>query len=285
MKYSHALATLILGCCAAAGSARAAGFSWQDHLAPFSFLFGNHIDTHLETKLNRDGTLNGFFYVHRLDENSDGVPDVTADGLPVFGHCTKPEDYATCQAGWNVKGYPCIKEVNGCTAMFLYHKDDHPVWLIGPRLRMGMDGQTYLAGTRAQVPQPGRPTHWHWLTEGSTHEGTLLPSSIADIEDQFGISIAVDPRCNVAMAEQLTSGVICPGYFLELDVRPVSAEPPTAPGPAWAFKHGGEAIPVLPGPDLRTHINYVTSYVSADVPSDSLPPPGDGGAMGGDGGM
>ena len=127
------------------------------------------------------------------------------------------------------------------------------------------------------MPQPGRPTHWHWLTEGSTHEGGFLPSSIAAIEDQFGISIAVDSRCNVAMAEQLTSGVICPGYFLELDVRPVSAEPPTAPGAAWAFKHGGEAIPVLPGPDLRTHINYVTSYVSADVPSDSLPPPGDGG--------
>jgi len=211
------------------------------------------------------------------------VPDVTADGLPIFGHCTKPEDYATCQAGWNVKAYPCIEEINGCTAMFLYHKDDHPVWLIGPRLKTGMDGQTYLAGTRAEVPQPGRPTHFHWLTEGSTHEGAVLPSSIADIEDQYKISIAVDPRCNVAMAEQLTTGVICPGYFLELDVRPVSAEPPTSPGPTWAFKHGGEAIPVLPGPDVRTHINYVTSYVPIDVPTDSLPPAGDGGGTGGGG--
>jgi hypothetical protein len=169
----------------------------------------------------------------------EGVPDTVADNIPLYGHCTMPADYPTCQAGWNLKAYPCIYEVNGCTAMVLYHKHDHPVWLIGPNIRT-VEGDIILDGDRNQVPQPGRPTHFHWLTEGSTHEGTFLPSKIADVGNLFGVTIYVDSRCNVSTAEELTPGVICPGFFLELDARAVSSEPLTSAGPEWAFRHGGK---------------------------------------------
>ena len=32
-----------------------AGRSWKDHKPPYDFLFGNHIDTHQETRLEKDG--------------------------------------------------------------------------------------------------------------------------------------------------------------------------------------------------------------------------------------
>jgi hypothetical protein len=255
------------------GSAGAAGYNWNFHSRPYTWLFGNHIDTHQQQRLNSNGTLSGFFFVYRLDLDSDGVPDTVGDNIPLYGHCTMPEDYPTCQAGWTLRAYPCIYEVNGCTAMFLYHKHDHPVWLIGPNMRTA-DGDTFLDGDRNQIPQPGRPTHFHWLTESSTtHGGTTLPSSIADVENLFGVDIYVDPDCNVSTAEELTPGVICPGYFLELTVRTVISEPPTSAGAEWAFRHGGKDLLLLPGPDMRTHINYVTSFVPEPVPTDSLPYP------------
>jgi len=272
MKKTPLLAFLVLLSLAITGSAAAAGYNWHDHKNPFTWLFGNHIDTHQQLKLNHDGTLSGFFYVHRLDLDGDEVPDTIGENIPLYGHCTMPADYPTCQAGWNLVAYPCIYEVNGCTAMFLYHKHDHPIWLIGPNIRT-VDGNTFLDGDRNQVPQPGRPTHFHWLTQGSTHEGTLLPSTIADVENLFGVNIYVDPRCNVSTAEELTPGVICPGYFLELDARAVSSEPPTSAGPEWAFRHGGKDLLLVPGPDMRTHINYVTSPDPDTTVVPSLPYP------------
>lgn len=272
MIKSNPIAYILVSLLLLGGNAWAGGYSWKNHQTPFTFLFGNHIDTHQELTLNKDGTLSGFFYVYRLDLNNDDVADTVGDNIPLFGHCTKPEDYPTCQAGWNLTAYPCIYEINGCTAMFLYHKHDHPVWLIGPNIRT-VEADTFLDGDRNQIPQPGRPTHYHWLTRGSPHEGTVLPSTIADVENLFGVDIYVDPRCNVSTASQLTPGVICPGYFLELDARSVSAEPPTSAGPEWAFRHGGKDLLILPGPDMKTHINYVTSFVPQAVPTDALPYP------------
>jgi len=52
----------------------------------------------------------------------------------------------------------------------------------------------------------------------------------------------------VSVAKALTPGVICPGYFLEIQATET-----------FAFKHGGELIPVRPGTDNRTHLNLVTS--------------------------
>ena len=107
-----------------AGVAHAQGRGWTDHKNPYEFLLGNHIDTHQETRLEKDGSLQGFFYVFWTGEETPG-------GLPVAAHCTKAEHYeAGCFAAWHIRAEPCIEEVNGCHAMFLYHYHDHPVWLV-----------------------------------------------------------------------------------------------------------------------------------------------------------
>jgi hypothetical protein len=234
------------------GDTNVEGRVWQDHAPPYTFLFGNHIDTHQETRLKKNGDLQGFFYIYWTGE-------FTNDGDPIAHHCTKPEHYTQgCFAGWSIRAKPCIKEVKvneeyGCEAMFLYHFHDHPVWLIGPRV---VDGG--LRGTRSMVPQPGSYTHFHWLTEGSSHMDDWLPSSIADVEALFGVDIAVPEECNVAMASALTAGVVCPGYYLEIKAKE-----------SFVFRHGGELIPVEQGIDNRTHLNIVTSYRS--LPHDVLP--------------
>ncbi len=64
-----------------------AGRSWKDHKPPYDFLFGNHIDTHQETRLEKDGDLSGFFYITYTGK-------FTPDGLPIARHCdadTPPE--------------------------------------------------------------------------------------------------------------------------------------------------------------------------------------------------
>ncbi len=222
----------------AATAVHAQGRPWQGHADPYTFLFGNHIDTHQETRLTNDGSLQGFFYVY-------WTGDVTPEGLPVAAHCTAPEHYAAgCFAGWRIVARPCIAEVDGCEAMFLYHNHDHPVWLVGPRL----DGEGNLRGSRSRIVQPGSFTHFHWLTEGSEHQGEWLPSSVGEIEALFGVEIEIPAECNVAMAGALTPGAICPGYFLELQATQ-----------RFAFRHGGETIPVRQGIDNRTHLNLVTS--------------------------
>jgi hypothetical protein len=229
-------------------TANADGRTWKDHKNPYDFLFGNHIDMHQETQLKKDGDLSGFFYVFWSD-------DYTATGERIAKHCTKTEHYEQgCFAGWKIEATPCIEEVNGCRAMFLYHDDDHPVWMIGPRNVSGS-----LRGTRSMIAQPGGYTHMHWLTEGAMHEGTLLQSSLADVEALFGVDISVPAECNVATASDLTPGTICPGYYLE--IKAVEN---------FFFKHGGEEIPVSIGIDNRTHINIVSSYRS--LAHGALPP-------------
>lgn len=66
----------------ATGSALAAGF-WNDHLKPFDFMFGNHIDTHQQTMVLPNGQLKGFLYIEFTGE-------YTEDGYPVATHtdCT-----------------------------------------------------------------------------------------------------------------------------------------------------------------------------------------------------
>ena len=56
-------------------ASQASGFRWNDHAHPYTFLFGNHIDTHQETRLEKDGALRGFFYVVHLDQDGDGQCD------------------------------------------------------------------------------------------------------------------------------------------------------------------------------------------------------------------
>ena len=108
------------------------------------------------------------------------------------------------------------------------------------------------------IPQPGSNTHLHWLTEGTEHNGVLLPSSLEAVERLFGVDINVPTECNVDVASKLTSGVICPGYFLQ--IRAIEN---------FVFRHGGELMKVRKGIDNRTHLNLLSSYRS--LPHDVLP--------------
>jgi hypothetical protein len=115
--------------------------TWRDHAAPFSFRFGNHIDTHQQTRLARDGSLMGFFYVSHT-----GV--VTKDGYKVATHvdCNARPD---CVVGWLLAGVPA-------KATFLFHPmHDHPIFHV----------------PRAQIPQPGSYSHFHWLGEAMPQPG------------------------------------------------------------------------------------------------------------------
>ncbi len=183
-----------------------------------------------------NGDLQGYFYIYWTEEYTD-------DGDLIAKHCTTQDHYDEgCFADWTIKAKPCIKEVNGCEAMFLYHFHDHPVWMIGPRV----DDDGGLRGTRSMIPQPGSYTHLHWLTENPE-------SSLEEVEELFDADIYVPTECNVSMASALTAGVICPGYFLE--IKAVED---------FVFEHGGEKIPVREGVDNRTHLNIVTSYRALD---------------------
>jgi hypothetical protein len=156
---------------------------WNAHEAPYNFRFGNHIDTHQETRLVQDdsdsdegtnqGDLTGWFYV--FDSG-----DTLEDGTPILEHCTKPEHYDSgCVAGWRIDAKPCIEEVNGCRAMSLYHYHDHPVWLLGARV----DDSGGLRGSRQDIVQPGSFTHMYWLTRGLAE----FPSSL-DVDAERGNS-------------------------------------------------------------------------------------------------
>lgn len=212
-----------------------AGFStvlagdFQD--PPYDFKFGNHIDTHQETKLKVDkddnpASLSGFLYIYFPDVDPDPV-----SGLPVARH-PRGEDHdevcgvdVDCVKGWDIKGVPSA-------AKFLYHSgvygDDHPVWRI----------------SRLDIPQPGSYTHFHWITTTSTDGGAS----------------SVQPDCDKQKASQLETMApdaindICAGWLLEIKAKI-----------SFAFEHGGEKIPVRPGIDNASHLNIVTNY--AAVPS------------------
>jgi hypothetical protein len=195
---------------------------------PFDFLFGNHIDTHQETRLNNKGELDGFFYII-FTGDTDG-----ASGLPIARHprgASQNEecdvDAIVCVAGWHISGK--LGE-----AVFLFHNgvngDDHPVWLVN----------------RVNIPQPGSYTHFHWITNDE-EAPTQTTDPRADIEG------SIPDECNQQNGGQLeTAGAadeICPGWFLE--IRAVRS---------FAFDHGGEIIPVYAGDDNATHLNLVTNY-------------------------
>ncbi len=44
----------------ASTSLAAGGYPWKNHAVPYTFKFGNHIDTHQQTKVSPNGELFGF---------------------------------------------------------------------------------------------------------------------------------------------------------------------------------------------------------------------------------
>lgn len=157
MKAFIVAITVSFAALAMAGEARAAGYPWKNHAAPYDFLFGNDFDTHQQTRSTQAGALAGFLYVHYTGA-------VTSDRLPVAHHGNCGE--VACDVGWIVRGEPA-------TAAFLYHVEgDHPVWLVD----------------RRDLPQPGAYVHFHWL--GS------MPSNAGDVRGGYLLELqAVKAFC------------------------------------------------------------------------------------------
>lgn len=151
------LAALIVGLAlvvAIPAAADADGYKWRDHRAPFDFEFGNHIDTHQQSKITGNGGLTGFLYITPGDA-------ITDDGVPIAKHgdCTK--DSEGCTVGWNLHGLARQAEYCG------HEPGEHPAWAIDS----------------ADMPRQRGFTHFHWLNEtpnpdglevGGIYEGQLL---------------------------------------------------------------------------------------------------------------
>ncbi len=273
-KFISSLIALGL-CIVVAGLASAGGRIFQEHANPYSFLFGNNFDTHQETRLTNKGDLKGFFYIRFIEEFDE------ASGLPIAPHCNDSTDPADCFSGWLIVGKPCIPEYNNCAAAFMYHFRDHPYWLIGDRTTLDADENGFIddgalfegrvKGMRNMLPQPFAVSHFHWLTDG-TFEGPDGASSVGKIEEVLGLepgTINVPEQCNELVAGKLApTGVIRPGYILSLQAVE-----------RFAFRHGrdtlnnaNEFIPVMPGIDIATHNNIVSSYAPVTIATE--PPEG-----------
>jgi hypothetical protein len=130
--------------------------AWTNHGYPLTFLFGNHIDTHQQTMLLPNGNLVGYLYITYTGE-------FTPEGVPIAKHPDENTPPSEIVAGWALRGKPN-------TETFVFHDMDHPLWLVG---------------SRADIPQPGGYSHFHW---------TGLPMH----------------------AHELMVDMMYPGYFLEL---------------------------------------------------------------------
>ncbi len=129
------------------------GYPWKDHAAPYPFLFGNHIDTHQQSRLLSGGQLQGFLYIHYTGE--------TIDGIPVAEHIECPTDPAGCVVGWTFQGVPAQGTVVSKDEMGM------PQICISPAVLRRLAGFS----------------HFHWLGDpmmdmdllvGQTYSGYLL---------------------------------------------------------------------------------------------------------------
>jgi hypothetical protein len=194
-KLATLLATAILLVSGAGVAAATDLYPWRNHAAPFNFLFENEIDSHQQTRQTQGRNLFGFFYIQFT-----GV--VTKDLYRVATHvdCNATSD---CTVGWTLHGRPV-------RATFLYQVEpDHPVFLV----------------RRADIPQPGAFSHFHWL------DGMPVPGAIAD---GYLLQLtAVDKFCFIHHgAEAAASARTCRG-------------------------NGGVNVDL--GTDIATHLNIVTS--------------------------
>jgi hypothetical protein len=157
MKMLFALLTTLVLSLLGAGSATAA-YPWFNHAAPYSFLFGNEIDTHQQTKQTQSGDLQGYFYI-------SFTGTVTTDGYRVATHLDCNAN--PCTVGWTLDGKPR-------TGTLLYHVEgDHPVFLVN----------------RQDIPEPGAYAHFHWLDYGDDHPpaGVSVPGYLLQLmaKDKF----------------------------------------------------------------------------------------------------
>ena len=134
MKTKITAVSTILLCILLFSHAQAEGPKWNDHQAPFDFIFNNHIDTHQQTTVLPSGELFGYLYV-------EFTGDFTAEGIPIARHSDCNAPASPCSVGWQWRGVPGEAE-------FVYQEPgDHPLWLVD----------------RDKIEQPGAYGHFHWL--------------------------------------------------------------------------------------------------------------------------
>jgi hypothetical protein len=130
--------------------ARAEGYPWKAHDAPFDFLFGNDIDQHQQTRVTAKGKLAGFLYITYTGAYTDGYPDA---------------QYGQDTVGWLLQGIPI--------SATLVADGVNPVWCVDP----------------ADLPAENGYTHFHWLGSpldasglvvGVTYNGFLLKLTARD---------------------------------------------------------------------------------------------------------
>lgn len=223
--------------CVAAPSARADN---PFHQAPFDYLFGNHFDTHQETRLdvNRQTgapvELQGKFYIILT-----GATD-PASGLPIARH---PRGAANneacgvdvkCVVGWELRGLPGAAKFVSHTGV---NGEDHPIWLVNRAEEPAAPAPGMV------IPQPGYYSHFMWITRTSTDPRAASVPDVCDKNDAGELErVAVDQ--------------VCQGWFLQIKAKR-----------KFAFEHGGEIIPIENGEDLRSHLNIVTNYKSPTQPA------------------
>jgi hypothetical protein len=226
------------------------------HAAPFDFLFGNHIDTHIQLNQHRSIDLNserlwGSFYIIFTDDQGVSLGIDPESGLRIARHprgLALKEDGTVkhdercgispniiCFVGWRMVGLPGA-------AKFISHAgvngDDHPIWMVNRAEEASAPAPGMV------IPQPGSYTHTHWITRTSTDPRA---STVLD-------------ECNKQKAGQLEDqeptavNEVCQVWFLQ--IRAIKN---------FAFKHGGEIIPIHKGIDNRSHLNTVTNYRSPTV--------------------
>lgn len=135
------------------------GYPWNDHAAPYDYLFGNHIDTHLQSQEIDKDKLQGFFYIQYTGNEVDGAPEAR--------HADCGAHDAECTVGWKLNGI--------AVQATLLEKSEgmHPQWCVDP----------------ADIPRAPGYSHFHWegmpehaggLVEGAAYDGYLLKLTAID---------------------------------------------------------------------------------------------------------
>jgi hypothetical protein len=132
MKKFLILVVLLMSFVLVATAYAATGYPWSSHAEPYDFLFGNHIDTHQQSKLNGKDQLGGFFYIKYTGNEIEGIPEAE------HGDCDAAA--VDCTVGRKLKGI-------AVQATLLDLPDSgHPIWEIDAK----------------DMPKPPGYTHFHW---------------------------------------------------------------------------------------------------------------------------
>lgn len=220
--------------------------------APYDFEFDNHMDTHVQLKLDVEGGepvgLWGSLYV--INTTNPPTIDPVSE-LPIKRHPRGAShnevcgtDEIICEVGWYVDAVPGAFK-------FLYHSgvngNDHAIWMVNRAEEYTGTPPPQSAGM--VIPQPFIPSHAHWISLGS------------DDPRASSVSAACDKNNAGQLEDEAPTAVneVCQGWFMELNAVQ-----------AFAFEHGGEVIPIYPGIDLRSHLNIVTNYTQ--TPKEEITP-------------